>query len=108
MPFLSNWAGLGQLLTVEAYLNDVKLWPISPDNNKKNSIKWNALPCGYNQRSTELYRDFMRYGMWWSSSKRSNDRAYYRYIYFDADFCGVNYANTDDISFSVRCVRRAS
>ena len=107
VPFLSNWAGLGQKLTVEAYLNDVKMWPISPDNNKSNTVFWNALPAGYNMRSNDIYRELMSYGMWWSSARRSSDRAYYRYIYFDADYCGVNYANLDEVSFSVRCVRSA-
>jgi uncharacterized protein (TIGR02145 family) len=106
VSFLSNWAGLGQKLTVEAYLNGVKMWPISPDNNKSNTVSWNALPAGYNLRSGEIYRDFMSYGMWWSAARRNSDRAYYRYIYFDADYCGVNYANVDDAAFSVRCVKR--
>jgi len=106
VPFLSNWAGLGQKLTVEAYLNGVKMWPISPDNNKSNTVNWNAIPAGYNLRSGEIYRDIMNYGMWWSSARRNADRAYYRYIYFDADYCGVNYASIDDAAFSVRCVKR--
>lgn len=105
VPFLSNWSGLGEKLTVEAYLNGDKLWPISPDNNKSNTLFWNALPVGYGSKESDIYRDFKSYGMWWSSAKRSNDRAYYRYIYFDADYCGVNYANVNDLSFSVRCVR---
>lgn len=107
VPFLSNWTGLGQKLTVEAYLNNVKMWPISPDNNKSNTVFWNALPAGYNMRSSDIYRELMSYGMWWSSARRTSDRAYYRYIYFDADYCGVNYANIDDVAFSVRCVRSA-
>lgn len=106
VPFLTNWAGLGQKLTVEAYLNGAKLWPISPDNNKLNSVNWNALPAGYSLRSGDIYRDFKSYGMWWSSARRNADRAYYRYVYFDADYCGVNYASVDDAAFSVRCVKR--
>ena len=107
VPFLSNWAGLGQKLTVEAYLNGSKMWPISPDNLKTNNVYWNALPTGYSMtKSTEaIYRDLNSYGMWWSSAARSADLAYYRYIYFDADYCGVNFANIDDLAFSVRCVR---
>ena len=103
--FLANWDSLGQKLTVEAYLNGSKIWPISPDNLKKNSVYWNALPAGYNMRADDIYRDITSYGMWWSSAKRNEERAYYRYIYFDADYCGVNYANVDDVAFSVRCVR---
>ena len=105
VPFLSNWAGLGQKLTVEAFLNGEKLWPISPDNNKANTVNWNALPAGYSMTSGNIFRDMRAYGMWWSSARRSSDRAYYRYIYFDADYCGVNYADVDDMAFSVRCVR---
>ena len=105
VPFLSNWAGLGQKLTVEAYLNGMKMWPISPDNNKSNTVFWNAIPAGYNLRTSNIYRDFMSYGMWWSSARRNADRAYYRYIYFDADYCGVNYASVNDAAFSVRCVK---
>ncbi|MBR5736025.1 MAG: hypothetical protein IKX60_04465 [Bacteroidales bacterium] len=106
MKFLSNWAGLGQKLTVEAYLNGKKLWPISPDNLKTNDVFWNALPAGYNMRAEGIYREFSSYGMWWSSAKRNDSRAYYRYIYFDADYCGVNYADIDNVAFSVRCVKR--
>lgn len=106
VPFLSNWAGLGQKLTVEAYLNGAKLWPLSPDNNKANTVGWNALPAGYGMKtSVEVYRDYGSYGMWWSSALRSAGRAYYRYIYFDADYCGVNFADVDNMAFSVRCVR---
>ena len=105
LPFLSNWAGIGQKLTVEAFLNGTKMWPISPDNNKANTVSWNALPAGFGMSSADMYRDFGHYGMWWSSAKRNADRAYYRYIYFDADYCGVNFANVDDVAFSVRCVR---
>ena len=105
VPFLSNWSGLGQKLTVDAYLNDERMWPISPDNIKTNTFNWNALPTGYGSRLTDMYRDFRSYGMWWSSAQRSADRAYYRYIYFDADYCGVNFASVNDVAFSVRCVR---
>lgn len=106
VKFLSNWSGLGQKLTVEAYLNGEKMWPISPDNNKENAVFWNALPTGYGQISTSLFRDLKKYGMWWSSARNNAGKAYYRYIYFDADYCGVNYANVNDMAFSVRCVRR--
>lgn len=105
LPFLTNWAGIGGKLTVDAYLNGGRMWPISPDNKKTNTLNWNALPTGYCSTDGAIYRDLKSYGMWWSSAKRNSDRAYYRYIYFDADYCGVNFANVDDLAFSVRCVR---
>ncbi|NLD21360.1 MAG: hypothetical protein GX664_02590 [Bacteroidales bacterium] len=106
VSFFKNWPGVGEQLTVEAIFNGSKMWPISPDNAKYNKYYWNALPTGYSLGGNTIYRELGKYGMWWSSKLKSADQAYYRYIYFDENACGINYSNIDDIAFAVRCVRK--
>ena len=105
VPFNGNWKGLGEKVTVQAYFNGDIMWPYSPDNNKYNTFKWNALPIGNSQLSNSSFKGFSEYGFWWSSTEQSDTKAYYKYIYYDQSSFPTNYTGKDDFGASVRCVR---
>lgn len=105
-PFIDNWEGLGEKASVEAYLNDGRMWPYSPDNLHTNVLGWNALPIGYSFKNTDTrVNGFNEYGCWWSASEKNDSQAYYRYIWYDRGNFPMSYTAKDDMRASVRCVR---
>lgn len=105
LPFQDIWDGLGGKATADAYFNGDRFWPYSPDNLHTNTLHWNALPAGNFTYGGDTYAGLNNYGFWWSSFKKENGSAYYRYIYYDADTFPANSADPDDFGASLRCVR---
>ena len=106
LPFLDEWEGLAAPTSAEAYINDEKMWAYNPDNDHNNSTGWNAVPSGYCQAADD-FASLDSYGLWWSSTQKSDLQAYYRYQYVDMSNFPVSTANKDGIAASVRCVRIA-
>lgn len=104
--FYDNWEGLAPYLTVEAQFNETKMWPYCPNFDKKNTVGWNALPCGNSTDYYTRYRHLLEYGMWWSASEK-NGKGSYRYIYYYSPDVSYHSVNKEDFGASVRCVRLA-
>lgn len=107
IPFVDNWEGLGQMVTVNATFNGDRLWPYSPDNALENKYGWNALPIGNSQLKNQAFRGSNEYAFWWSSTEKNSTQAYYRYIYYDRTSFPMNYTAKDDFGANIRCVRLA-
>lgn len=105
LPFVDNWAGLGTRASADAYLNENRMWPYSPDNTHTNDIGWNALPLGYTFTNTLDFSGLNSYGCWWSATEKDDAQAYYRYIWYDRGDFPMAYTGKDDMRASVRCVR---
>ena len=105
LSFIDNWAGLGSKASADAYLNEERMWPYSPDNIHTNDIGWNALPLGYTFTNTQLFTGLNNYGCWWSATEKDGQQAFYRYIWYDRGDFPMAYADKDDLRACVRCVR---
>ena len=107
LPFVDNWAGLGEKASADASLNDSRMWPYCPDNLHTNTAGWNALPLGYAFRSEKLsaVSGLNSYGCWWSATPKDDARAFYRYIWCDRGDFPMSYTDKDDLRIHVRCVR---
>ena len=106
LPFVDNWAGLGAKASVDAYMNEARMWPYSPDNAHTNDVGWNALPLGYSfSNNAGKFEGLNAYGCWWSATEKNAGQAYYRYIWYDRSDFPVSYTDKDDLRAAVRCVR---
>lgn len=105
LPFADNWAGLGAKVSADAYMNEVRMWPYSPDNVHSNESGWNALPLGYTFSHDNTFEGLNSYGCWWSATEKNASQAYYRYIWKDRGDFPMSYTDKDDLRASVRCVR---
>lgn len=108
LPFDSDWPGLGEKASVNPPLNGKNIWKYSPDNTKKNSFGWNALPGGSSTNQFKSFANMGLYGFWWSASLKDADQAEYRYIHFDDAKFPHHFAGKDFFAASVRCVRKAN
>lgn len=107
VDFYGNWPGLGEKASVDARLNDERMWPYSPDNVHSNDVGWNALPMGYTFATAEggNFSGVNAYGCWWSATEKNAEQAFYRYIYRDSGDFPMSYTLKNDLRASVRCVR---
>ena len=105
LPFIDNWAGLGAKASADAWLNDSRMWPYSPDNTHTNDIGWNALPMGFTFANTTQFSGLNYYGYWWSATEKNETQAFYRYIWYDLGDFPMGYADKNDLRACVRCVR---
>ena len=106
LPFVDNWAGLGVKASVDAYMNEERIWPFSPDNAHTNDFGWNALPLGFSSANSEkTVSGYSEYGCWWSATEKNEKQAFYRYIWYDGADFPMSYTDKDDMRASVRCVR---
>ncbi|MBP5210711.1 MAG: hypothetical protein J6Z27_02585 [Bacteroidales bacterium] len=106
VSFLDNWEGLGEKVTVEAMYFNEKMWPYSPDHNHGNMFNWNAIPAGYSFIDNYITKGFKDYALWWSSTEKDEDLAYFRSIYSQIPDFNVSYTDKTDFRVSVRCVRK--
>ena len=106
-PFVNDWDGIGEKASVNAYFNEAKMWPYSPDNEHTNTVGFNALPIGNAQLDLGWFKGFEEYAFFWSSSEKGDDKAYLRYIYFDQGSFPMSSTTKSDFGASVRCVRLA-
>ena len=105
VSFFGNWPGLGAAASVDARMNEDRMWPYSPDNLHTNTVGWNALPLGFTALGSSEFQGLNEYGSWWCGTERNADQAYYRYIYYDRDDFPMGYTSKQDMRASVRCVR---
>lgn len=105
--FDGKWEGLGEKASADAYFNDARMWPYSPDNEHTNTVGWNALPVGNTTVGYEYYDNYGKYGFWWSASQKNDSQAYFRYIFCDTDTFPMSSSSKQDFGASVRCVRAA-
>ncbi|MBQ7222515.1 MAG: hypothetical protein IJS02_03495 [Bacteroidales bacterium] len=105
VDFFDDWKGLGEKVTVEAYYFGDKMWPYSPDHNHGNMFNWNAIPAGYSVVDNTVARNARDYALWWCSTEKDEDLAYYRSIYSQLPHFNVSYSDKTDLRVSVRCVR---
>lgn len=105
VPFIDSWDGLGSKCSADAYLNEERLWPYSPDNIHENTVGWNALPFGNSTLDKDGFANYSAYGFWWSSAEKNPEQAYYRYIYQDLGNFPVSSTSKSDFRANVRCVR---
>jgi uncharacterized protein (TIGR02145 family) len=103
VSFATHWRNIGSNASVDAKINDRRLWPYDPNNTKKNTHGWNALPAG-KIAGNDTSSDNGRYGYWWSADEYNNTGAY-RYIVYNNDLCYYNYGDKEGLYLSVRCVR---
>lgn len=103
--FSDKWEGLGEKASAQVFLNDVKLWVYSPDNEHTNDFGWNGVPVGSTMRDNLSFNDYTKYGFWWSSTAKSGTQAYFRYIYEDLSSFPMSASYRDGFGASVRCVR---
>ena len=105
LSFIDNWDGLGSKASADAYLNDSRMWPYSPDNVHSNDIGWNALPLGYTFSHTNEFTGLNNYGCWWSATEKNESQGFYRYIWYDQSDFPMAYTDKNDLRACVRCVR---
>ncbi len=105
LPFFDNWAGLGMKASADAYINESRMWPYSPDNTHTNTYGWNGLPLGYTYGNGIEYVGMNNYGFWWSSSEKDAGNGFYRYIWYDRGDFPMSYTGKSDMRINVRCVR---
>lgn len=105
VSFDDNWDGLAEQVTPDAYFNDQRMWPYCPDFTKRNTLGWNALPCGNSTDGYNRFRYIFKYGMWWSSTEADESRGSYRYIFYDQSAFPMHSISKTDFGASVRCVR---
>ena len=105
VSFIDDWEGLGSKASANVLLNDVKMWPYSPDNAHTNDFGWNALPLGITDEAAKVWSGEKQYGYWWSATEKNMDQGYYRYIYYDRDAFPVGFASKTGVRAAIRCVR---
>jgi uncharacterized protein (TIGR02145 family) len=66
---------------------------------------WAALSAGSCTNNYNNYSGLKTYAFWWSATEKSEDKAYYRYIYCERPDFDVNSSGKDNFGASVRCVR---
>lgn len=74
----------------------------APENN--NSTGFTALPGGCRYYSNGWFLDLGEYGIWWSSTENSVDRAWFRRLYFSSRDLDKNYFRKE-VGLSVRLVK---
>jgi len=75
----------------------------SSNGNGEDTYGFSALPGGYGYSGGD-FGNVGNYGYWWSSSERSSNYAYYRYMNYN--FEDVYYYDNDKyLLFSVRCLQ---
>lgn len=104
LPFDAHWPTLGSNASADAKINNRRIWPYDPNNTKKNTHGWNALPSG-KIAAPNASSDNGRYGYWWSADPRDPQNAYYRYIVYNNHLCYYNHGDRQGLRLSVRCVR---
>lgn len=93
-------------LMVNASFLKTEMWPYRPEVTITNSTRFNALPIGYQDLTSENYADrgFGEYAFWWTSSA-DEERAEYRYIHMENPVIQKGKGNKQSFALSVRCVK---
>ena len=105
--FSADWDGVGEKASADASFYGNRMWEYSPDNAHSNTFGWNGIPAGGSTMQHGVFRNSGKYGFWWSSSLKTDDQAWFRYIYFDRSTFPAGATNRNDFGANVRCVRVA-
>ena len=106
MGFFDPWNGLGEIFALDARVNGNKVWMYHPDNEKTNTIGWNALPAGYAILSGDTFSGYGQTSFWWAACADGN-QGYYRLIHYAVDRFSCAATDKSSVFASVRCVRKA-
>ena len=93
-------------LMVNASFLDVEMWTYWPSVTITNSLYFNALPTGYLDQSTELYRNkgLGDYAAWWTSDQ-DGELAVFRYIFEENPVVQKGQGSKSSLALNVRCVK---
>lgn len=105
LVFENSWKGLGDNVMVNAKFNGEKFWEYIPECKPENMFGWAALSAGSCTNNYDNYSGLLSYGFWWSSTQMSEDKAYYRYIFYARPDFDVNNSGKENFGASVRCVK---
>jgi uncharacterized protein (TIGR02145 family) len=76
---------------------------VGPNTGATNEFGFSALPGGFRYQDG-IFHDFGFSGYWWTSTKNSDTRAFFRYM--DYEYSNVfRFNNLNKNGFSVRCIR---
>lgn len=103
--FENSWKGLGDNVMVNAKFNGYKFWEYTPECNPENMFGWAALSAGSCTNNYNHYSGMRSYGFWWSATDLDEERAFYRYIYYERPDFDVNFTGKENFGASVRCVK---
>ncbi len=93
-------------LMVNASFLKTEMWPYRTEVAITNSTRFNALPIGYQDLSSENYADrgFGEYAFWWTASS-DGEQAEYRYIFMENPVIQKGKGNKQSFALNVRCVK---
>lgn len=96
-------------LMVEAKFQNVTMWTYWPQVNITNARKFNAIPTGYMDLSSdESMFGYLDYACWWTSDESwdgEQDWGVYRYIYEDEPIIMKGKGSKTSLALNVRCVK---
>ena len=96
-------------LMVEAKFQDVTMWTYWPQVTITNARKFNALPTGYMDLSSDdPMFGYLDYACWWTADDswdEDQDWGVYRYIYEDEPTIMKGKGSKTSLALNVRCVK---
>jgi len=76
---------------------------VEPNTGATNEYAFNALPGGFRYTDGKFY-DFGFSGYWWTSGEISEQRAFFRYLYYNESNIYI-FSNDKKNGFSIRCIK---
>ena len=109
LPSGNEFDALGQdagKLMVNASFLDEEMWSYWPAVRITNDLKFNAIPTGYLDKTTELYRDqgLGDYAAWWTADCQG-ELAGYRYIFEENPLVQKSQGSIVSLALNIRCVK---
>ena len=109
LPSAAEFDALGAdagKLMVDALFLDEEMWTYWPAVKITNELYFNAIPVGYMDKSSQLYRDkgLGDYAAWWTAD-RQDELAAYRYIFEENPLVQKGQGSMKSLALSVRCVK---
>jgi len=99
---LTTWLG-GEKVAGGKLKKAGKAFWVNPNAGATDETGFKALPAGLRYHNG-LFFDYGFSGYWWSSTQISQDRAYFRFLYY-LDPNAYRFENLKKIGFSVRCIQ---
>lgn len=109
LPTAAEWDALGEEagpLMADAAFMDETMWSYSPMVNITNSLRFNAIPAGYQDQNAGEYAQsgFGEYAMFWTADEE-NGQGVYRYIFREQPQVQKGKGDKSTLALSVRCVK---
>ena len=97
-------------LMVKAMFQDIEMWPYWPQVKITNAFKFNAIPTGYMDLTTEsLMYGYQDYACWWTADELEDvDMGVFRYLYKDQPVIMKGKGSKTSLALNVRCVKEIS